>query len=435
MRMMWFDEAQAAGREAALLQQDRERVRSGTPRVAAVRACTLGDGIVPLDPGLEAAGRAIADTTWAFVPASGAATRMFAAWAAALRGEGAAPALDRVASLAVWPEGVTDLHEGLAAVLDRWSDAPKGLVPFHEGGRTAIDEHVDEVRALGLAGLHLTVGADHLEAFRAVLAEAPLAVRLSVQDPATDTLCFRCDDHEPLRDASGALVFRPGGHGALLRNLARVDGRFVLLKNVDNVVARGHRDGILPWRLRLLGHAAVLRERIDAVLLADDAPGARALLLEAFGIAVPEASALARLDRPFRVAGMVPDEGAPGGGPYWVEGVDGIVAPQILEGVQLDPDDPAHRAARAGATHFNPVDMVVSRVGPRGPYALDAWADPSQSLVVRKQHQGTPIVAVERPGLWNGGMAGYNTCFVELPPSVFQPVKTVGDLCRPAHRG
>ena len=184
----------------------------------------------------------------------------------------------------------------------------------------------------------------------------------------------------------------------------------------------------------MLGRLSELHGEVLSVLQRGSAVAAQILLRSRFGVVVPEALALAQLDRPLRVCGMVRDRGEPGGGPYWVADGDGLVRPQILEGGQLDDAEPQHRAARADATHFNPADMALAVLGPRGRWALRPHVDEGQLMRVQRTQEGRPVVAIERPGLWNGSMAGWNTLFVELPAEVFQPVKTVADLLRPAHR-
>jgi len=438
----WAAEVEAAGRSAERVAADRRRLAAPPPRVDVVRPCVLGDGIEPLPEACEASGRAAAGDAMAFVPASGAATRLFRAWREACeQGRVDAPGLDAVDRIPAWVaadgDPAPDRLAGLAATLEQWGQAPKGLVPFHAPERTAVDEHLAEARALGLAAVHFTVSAAHVEAFREATADAPLPVDLSVQDPRTDTLAFT-PQLEPLRGADGQLVFRPSGHGALLGNLASAaeaaPGGLVAVKNIDNVVHPDHRGGVLPWRWRLLGRAAELRDARDQLLHDGDAAGARRLLADVFERTVPREEALAALDRPLRVAGVVRDDGEPGGGPYWVRGADGEVRAQIVEGAQLGDDDTAHQRARSAATHFNPVDMVLVVAGRHGPYDLQRFVDERGFMVVHKSHQGRPVVAVERPGLWNGAMAGWNTLFVELPAEVFQPVKAIADLLRPAHQ-
>ena len=414
------DEIEAAGRSFDAICADRARAGAGVVWPDVVRPCTLGDGVSPLDAGDEARGREVASRTVAFVPASGAATRFFEPLYRVMTS--GAPAPESLVKLPFW-----DGAASVAEVLARWGDVPKGLIPVHAPRRTLVDEHLDEAAELGLAGVHITVAADHLPAFQRAVGDR---AAVSVQDPATDTLAFD-EGLEPLRDASGALVFRPSGHGALLANLAAAARDLVLIKNVDNIATAEARRAILPYRWRLLGRLARVVDQVSAVWSGGSEADAQRLLGEAFGIDVPLGAARERLDRPVRVCGMVPDRGEPGGGPYWCRGSDGVVAPQILEGAQLDPTQPW----RARATHFNPVEIAASARGPGGPRPLHGYVAHEQAMVVQRSIAGRRYVAVERPGLWNGAMAGWNSLFVELPEEVFQPVKTVDDLFRPAHCG
>jgi hypothetical protein len=364
----------------------------------------------------------------AFVPASGAATRLFANWREAIRRDdpSLASSVERARELAILESSGTVLGS-LQATIERWGGQPKAFLPVHGRGRTLLQDHLDEADALGLPAVHFTTS----EAYRARVEEVVAGrATVSVQDPATDTLAFG-DGFRPLRDEMGQLAFRPAGHGALLSNLDAVAQDLVLVKNVDNVVHPDHRDEVLRWRLRMLGRLSELHGEVLSVLHRGSAMAAQILLRSRFGVVVPEGRALEQLDRPLRVCGMVRDRGEPGGGPYWVADADGVVRPQILEACQLDPT--AHASAPAAATHFNPADMALAVLGPGGRWPLQPFVDEGQAMQVRRSFQGRDAVAVERPGLWNGSMAGWNTLFVELPEQVFQPVKTVADLLRPAH--
>jgi hypothetical protein len=425
-------EVEEAGRNPADIERDRRLLQGGIPPLDIVRPCTMGDGIGTLTDAHEAIGRSSAGRADAFVPASGAATRLFASWAAAARtgDPSLAEALEDRARLPCVVERGTQL-ETIRATLDRWATVPKGLVPVHHPDRTPLQEHLAEADALGLARVHFTVAEDQLAAFQEA---AGGSVDFSVQDPRTDTMGFY-EDLRPARDSFGRLVFRPSGHGALLTNLDRVARDLVMIKNVDNVVSDSHRAEVLKWRWRLLGRLAELHGEVLSVLERRSSVAAAILLRSRFGVTVPESRALEQLDRPLRVCGMVPDAGEPGGGPFWVCDADGVVRPQIVEAAQLDETLPSHRGARALATHFNPVEIVAAVRGPNGRWPLAPYADASTSMRVRKSHEGRNIIALERPGLWNGGMAGWNTVFVELPPATFQPIKTLADLLRPAHQG
>ncbi len=425
------DEVRAAGRSPASIREHLEWLRRGLPPLDVVRACTPGDGIATVSETHEAIGRSVVRRAMGFVPASGAATRMFASWQLAVQRDDLALAevVEQAPSLPVY-EDRGALLESLEASVERWAGIPKALLPVHGPGRTLVEDHLDEADAIGLSSMHFTTSVEHRSAMEEAVGER---ATLSVQDPATDTLAFG-PDLRPLRDGMGSLAFRPAGHGALLANLDAVADDLVLVKNVDNVVHPDHREDVLRWRLRMLGRLAELHGEVLSVLQRGSAVAAQILLRSRFGVVVPESRALAQLDRPLRVCGMVRDRGEPGGGPYWVADADGTVRPQILEANQLDPRDEQHQRARAGATHFNPADMVLAVRGPSGRWPLRPHVDAGHPMRVSRTHNGREIVAIEQPGLWNGGMAGWNTLFVELPAQVFQPVKTVADLLRPAHR-
>lgn len=490
-----------AGRQLALL-------RNPPPPAPVVRPCSAGDGIRRIDEtefeelvrGAESVARE--GRVSKLVPASGAATRMFQALAADLEGfsndaEAGEPAaetsrllaeLDRLPfagplALALTAEGhdLAALREAgrcreiLRALLHPaglgYADLPKGLIPFHRAepaGRTPFEEHLREAALLirdasGVCRLHFTVSPEHEPRFRALLGElAPLLaaeagarfeVDFSIQHPSTDTLALDLSTGEPFRSEEGGLLFRPGGHGALIENLADLANRgadLVLIKNIDNVLPGGGSSEVLAWKRVLLGLAAELADRaanlrraLERMLPAEDLlRAAERFLAQEFGRA-PRAAAtpderkqwlIAELSRPLRVCGVVENTGEPGGGPFWVAGENGEPAtPQLVETSQLDP---ARRADLLGtATHFNPVDLVCAlKIGGRR-LDLLRFVDPNAVFVAEKSYAGRPLLALERPGLWNGAMAGWNTQFVEVPNATFAPVKTVLDLLRPEHQG
>ena len=438
--------AQGIG-EAEALRQLNLLAQPPAP-VRLLRPCTVGDGILRLDAArqgdLEARGAALLGRarTAKFVPASGAATRLFKELLAALDGADlpqgeAARALEQHARFAFGPAwqaalGVADARAfAMALARGRWRDAlrallqspglgyadlPKAYLPFHtvEGRpRTALEEHWREAAALGLARLHFTLSPEHLDGYAALrtalgpwlAAEGLPAVGLehSMQNPATDTLAGD-GQGGPFRDGQGRLVLRPGGHGALIANLQALAAGtdVVLLKNIDNIAHPRLWPGQLRWKRILCG-----------------------LLEEACGEA---------WDRPVRVAGVVANTGEPGGGPFWVDGPRGATQ-QIVESAQMDLADRGQAAAFQAATHFNPVDLACRLTDPRGrPFPLDDYVDPGAVFVSKKSHLGRPLLALERPGLWNGGMARWRTVFVEVPLETFNPVKTVVDLLKDAHQ-
>lgn len=491
----------AVGISRAEAERQLALLASPPPPARLLRPCRVGDGILRLDaaaaePLLAAAAEAAAAGRLAkFVPASGAASRMFADLLAFLidptaeRPQSAAASvaarLDELALRPLLASALTETGKGLDQVLADGDLAtlvstlvsrpglglaarPKGLLPFHlypEGPRTAFVEHLVEGAAYladrqGRCRLHFTVSPGSDEAFSAELAEAArtlgarlgitFEVDLSHQEPATDTLALDRDG-QPFRDADGALLRRPGGHGALLGNLSRTRGELVVVKNIDNVLPERAQAEVIHWQRLLVGLAASLTARRDELFhrLGDDAASdaarreAVALLAElghpdaaVSDRDLPDAAALrARLDRPLRLCGVVANTGEPGGGPFWVAASDGSASRQLVESAQVDLADAEQSALWRSATHFNPVQLVCALDDPAGRrYDLDRFVDPAAVFLARKSEGGRELVALERPGLWNGAMAHWHTVFVEVPVATFAPVKTLLDLARPEHR-
>ncbi len=481
-----------------------ELFRHPPPPTRIVRPCTVGDGIRVLDASeharlTAACGRAVtAGRIGRFVPASGAATRMFkdllsfqatgeendevrkffaelprfpfyAALEDAARGRGID--LDG-------PLPLAERRRVVALLLDAdglgYGELPKGLIPFHHtpaGPRTPVEEHLAEAAlttgiADGSCRVHFTVAPEHEERFRWLIAragpqlerryETRFEIGFSHQSRSTDTLAVDLDNR-PFRLADGSLLFRPAGHGALLGNLqALADAGWdrVQIKNIDNVVPDAGKVPVVRWKRLLTGLLVELQEgAVEAAAgLERQAAGeaelaaAQRFVTEALSRPLPESfarqplterrrSLLESLDRPLRICGVVRNQGEPGGGPFWVEAPDGEVSAQIVETSQTDLSDPAQRAAHAAATHFNPVDLHCALRDRDGrPHDLARWVDPATVFIARKSHEGRPLKALERPGLWNGAMAGWNTVFVEVPVETFAPVKTVLDLLRPEHQ-
>jgi len=299
---------------------------------------------------------------------------------------------------------------------------PKALVPFHHGpggARTPVDEHLEEaietVRdARGVCRVHFTVAPEWRGPFKAALhamtppleavSGAELQVTFSSQDPSTDTLAVD-EENNPFRREDGSLLFRPGGHGALLPNLEATWGDVVFVKNIDNVQPRSRAAETILWKKLLAGLLVETLERLGD-------PG-----------------------RPVRVCGVVRNEGEPGGGPFWVAGPDGAPSLQIVEASQVDHSDADQKAIWQSSTHFNPVDLVCALRAPDGtPWNLDRFVDPDTVFIARKSKDGRVLMALERPGLWNGAMSRWHTVLVEVPIGTFTPVKSVFDLLRPEHQ-
>lgn len=465
------------GLTPAALETQLKNFREGFPFLPVTRAASCGDGIRVLDAaGIEQAAARYDRAKESlrvvkFVPASGAATRMFKDLFEFVReGRRTAVVGELLANrrrFAFWPELRTIIGddadelrtvENIVAEGLRYGETPKGLVSFHRYGdevRKAVEEHLVEGAQYAAAGgevkIHFTVSPEHLTRFEALLAEkipgyesrfgVKYRISFSVQDPSTDTLAVN-PDCTPFRRADGRLLFRPAGHGALIGNLGKIDADIVFVKNIDNVTTNARRSDTVLYKKALAGVLLALQERIFEYLMALEVPGAELEPIAAFienelCVKLPKdyGTALLRqvLDRPIRVCGMVRNEGEPGGGPFWVAGADGLETLQIAESNQIAPEK---RELMRSATHFNPVDLVCSfRTSKGGRFDLREFVDPATGFISRKSDGGRELLAQELPGLWNGAMARWNTVFVEVPITTFSPVKVVTDLLRPEHQG
>jgi hypothetical protein len=471
-----------------------ELFRNPSPFTRLLRPCTVGDGIrqlFPSDhPDLLAAWEkaAFQGRIGKFVPASGAATRMFKALL-----EDSPAEIDKLFAnlrrfaffddLAATVErqgaSLDDRRAVLHAFLEEpglgYAELPKGLLKFHrENGeaRTAFEEHLVEAAAYtkdanGVCRLHFTVSPQHEEGFVRLLEEVRaryekrfdcrFEVTFSRQSRATDTVAVD-QENRPFRQDDGTLLFRPGGHGALLHNLQTLAGLgwdLALLKNIDNVVPDTRKAPTLLWKKILAGALVTIQDRIFRYLerlesgpvslelldevdkfMADDllrrAPREDALA----GSEARRTMLIHLLDRPLRVCGVVRNQGEPGGGPFWVESPVGDISLQIVETSQIDPESSDQQKILRTSSHFNPVDLACALRNRHGqPYDLDRFVDPATVFIASKSHEGRPLKALERPGLWNGAMAGWNTVFIEVPDETFAPVKTVFDLLRDEHQG
>lgn len=465
------------GLTPAALETQLKNFREGFPFLPVTRAASCGDGIRVLDAsGIEQAAARYDRAKESlrvvkFVPASGAATRMFKDLFEFVReGRRTAVVGELLANrrrFAFWPElraivgddaDERRTVENIVAEGLRYGETPKGLVSFHRYGdevRKAVEEHLVEGAQYAAAGgevkIHFTVSSEHLTRFEALLAEkipvyesrfgVKYRISFSVQDPSTDTLAVN-PDCTPFRRADGRLLFRPAGHGALIGNLGKIDADIVFVKNIDNVTTDARRSDTVLYKKALAGVLLALQERIFEYLMALEVPGAELEPIAAFienelCVKLPKdyGTALLRqvLDRPIRVCGMVRNEGEPGGGPFWVAGADGLETLQIAESNQIAPEK---RELMRSATHFNPVDLVCSfRTSKGGRFDLREFVDPATGFISRKSDGGRELLAQELPGLWNGAMARWNTVFVEVPITTFSPVKVVTDLLRPEHQG
>ncbi len=494
------------GMDAAQVEAQLKRFTTGFPYLKIKDAARQEHGITVLTP--EEEEKAIArwqkflsdgGDVCKFVPASGAASRMFKALFAFVDGDADVPAegsdvarliadIDKVAFIddlnaatkSLYGKSVDELKEAarykdlIAAIIKpeglNYGGLPKGLLKFHsypEGSRTPVEEQLAEgaqtaANGAGNVKMHFTVSANHRKLFEAKIAEVAdkmgkergvnYNVSLSEQKPQTDTVAAN-PDNTPFHE-DGHLLFRPGGHGALIENLNDIDATVVFIKNIDNVVPDSLRDATVRYKQIIGGYLIEFHDRIEDYLTrlatGDYTRGTLQdmanFMHTAFSISDRNTDGMndtdfalylhEKLNRPLRVCGMVKNEGEPGGGPFIAFNRDGSASLQILESTQIDPENEEYKKMVASATHFNPVDLVCyvkDRNGEK--YNLTSYVDPDTGFISSKSSHGKELRAMELPGLWNGAMSDWNTAFVEVPIATFNPVKTVNDLLRPTHQG
>lgn len=348
---------------------------------------------------------------------------------------------------------------------------PKALLTFHqyEGFcRMALEEHFREAveyscNADGVAHLHFTVSPEHellfrknIEALRQQYEQqyhVQLEIELSTQKPSTDTIALN-DDGEPFRNVDGSLLFRPGGHGALIENLNELQEEIVFIKNIDNVAIESKATSGFAYKKMLAGYLVHLQQQsfeylelLDEGNLSDSEVNeilcfARDMLTIDIPAFVNDYSNIEKIDflydrlnRPMRVCGVVRNDGEPGGGPYWVRNNDDEISLQIVESSQINHENPEQESIFRNATHFNPVDLVCGCWNYKGEaFNLTDYVDHDTAFVSFKSQGGRELKALELPGLWNGAMADWITVFVEVPTETFNPVKTVNDLLKNMHQ-
>ncbi|MDM8257991.1 DUF4301 family protein [Phocaeicola barnesiae] len=351
-----------------------------------------------------------------------------------------------------------------------YGSLPKGLLKFHryaDGVRTPLEEHLVEgaLYAAGKSGdvfVHFTVSTEHRELFQKLVDSkaAEYAAKYGVnyhisfseQKPSTDTVAADMEN-KPFRDKDGKLLFRPGGHGALIENLNDLDADVVFIKNIDNVVPDRLKDDTVTYKKLLAGVLVTLQKQAFEYLKLLDSGSYRHDELENIIRFVQQQLHCRRADlkdledadlviylrkklnRPMRVCGMVKNVGEPGGGPFLAYNPDGTVSLQILESSQIDMNDAEKKAMFEKGTHFNPVDLVCAVRNYKGEkFNLLNYVDKATGFISYKSKNGKDLKALELPGLWNGSMSDWNTVFVEVPLSTFNPVKTVNDLLREQHQ-
>ena len=504
------------GMSVETVEQQIEHFKQGFPFLEVVKAATTKDGIMEFDQNAtdqyinSYEEKSKHKKVMKFVPASGAASRMFndlfsfmesyqgteEDYQKLISDENKRPVFDffkHISDFAFYDdlkkayEKAYDigLHEAIlqrkyTSVLEilltekglNYGNLPKGLLKFHaykDGtARTPVEEHLLEGAAYcrdnaGNVYLHFTVSPEHKDRFEALVKEVKEVyeqrfevtyhVSYSEQKPSTDTIAVDLDN-QPFREEDGTILFRPGGHGALINNLNDLDADIVFIKNIDNVVPDHLKEETFRYKKALGGILLHYQERVFTYLKeleeGDDVDDefleqVREFLENALCTVSSEVFSamdgeekmtylIEKLDRPMRVCGMVKNEGEPGGGPFWATNADSSSL-QIVEQAQIDMNDVEQAEIARNATHFNPVDIVCSLKDHHGKkYDLKRYVDPQTGFISKKSKDGRELKALELPGLWNGAMSDWNTIFVEVPIITFNPVKTVNDLLRPQHQ-
>lgn len=492
-----IQQIQDRGSDLSVVEEQVRYFEKGFPFLQLSKAATVGDGIIRLTDDeiaqvISEFDKSAADGEIAllkFVPASGAATRMFKSLFGFLQEDKKDKSVDefftKLKDFAFYEDLKTSLagdgidiesadektiasyfltSKGLG-----YGELPKGLLKFHnysDRSRTPLEEHLVEGAKYANAGsnvqIHFTVSPEHRDKFEKLVVEVlptyqstygvRYIVSFSEQKSSTDTIAVNLDN-TPFREKDDSLLFRPAGHGALLENLGQLDADIIFIKNIDNVVPDRIKDDTITYKKALAGTVLRYQKKIFAYL--DKlAAGADAALLDELDnffrtelCVVPPADFASwsddqkkayfegKLDRPLRACGMVKNQGEPGGGPFWAENADGSSSLQIVESAQVDVDDADQNSIFKNSTHFNPVDLVCAVKNKKGElYDLKKFRDPLTGFITGKSKDGKELKAQELPGLWNGSMADWNTLFVEVPLITFNPVKTVNDLLREQHQ-
>ena len=478
--------------------------KTGFPFLKLEAAAAIGRGIMApnSDEGrkyveawqqYKAAGRKVVK----FVPASGAASRMFKDMFAFVDADYDKPTtdfekkfFDNIQNFAFYDEldAACQKNEGkgikaliaegnfkavaanmLKAEGLNYGQLPKGLLLFHnypEGPRTPMEEHLVEgalyAATNGEAHVHFTVSHEHMELFKQKVAQKAdfyaqkygihYDISFSEQKPSTDTVAAN-PDGTPFRNPDGSLLFRPGGHGALIENLNEIEADVIFVKNIDNVVPDRLKGDTVLWKQIIAGVLVTLQQKaFDYLRLLDTGKYSHDQIEEMIRFVqqdlccrkadikeLEDADLVIylreKLNRPMRVCGVVKNVGEPGGGPFLTYNQDGTVSLQILESSQIDKSNKVYMDMFTKGTHFNPVDLVCAVKDYKGQaFDLPKYVDPTTGFISQKSKSGKELLALELPGLWNGAMSNWNTIFVEVPLSTFNPVKTVNDLLREQHQ-
>jgi len=472
------------GISEAQLSQQVESFKNGFSFSQLIAAAVLNDGITRLED-LDTF-IAIYESSEAsavkFVPASGAASRMFKLLYKFVDGsedlDEDNPVFNffkRIEDFAFYDDlkaAFKSLHgysleeahlkkeyrKILKVLLDpeglNYGKLPKGLLQFHsydENTRKPAKEHIIEgleyANKNGKVNLHFTVSPEHVDLFKSYVnesvselnSEVSINSEYSVQNPATDTVAVTLDN-VPYK-VDGKLFFRPAGHGALLQNLNGLKEDIVFIKNIDNVVPDRLKAETIKYKKALAGLLIGYQQKTFDLLKrnenGEDIAKEGADLLKDLGVKgnLSKTQIIEKLNRPIRVCGMVKNEGEPGGGPFWVKEKDGTESLQIVESVQIDSESGEQMDLLKSSTHFNPVDLICGLKNYKGEkFDLIQYRDMDAGIITEKSVGSDQVKAMELPGLWNGSMADWNTVFVEVPLITFNPVKTVMDLLRPEHQ-
>ena len=492
------------GMNEAQINAQLENFKNGFEFLKLEGAAAVGKGIVaPTEDEAEAYiqawnnYKAEGHNITKFVPASGAASRMFKNLFEFLNADYEAPATDfertffaHIHSFAFY-DALNDacfLNEGkgIDALIEEgdyksvvanllgedglnYGQLPKGLLQFHtynDCAKTPVEEHLTEAAlyasSRGEADVHFTVSHEHRDLFQELIdrvlpefkAQYKLTynVSLSEQKPSTDTIAVNMDN-TPFRTNEGKLLFRPGGHGALIENLNDLKSDIVFIKNIDNVVPDYLKAETVYWKQVIAGVLVEVQKQVFGYLRLldshkyshDDLEEIIRCTRHTLGCNISGLKDLEdtelyiylrkKLNRPIRVCGVVKNVGEPGGGPFLAYNPDGSVSLQILESSQIDQNNPEYMKMFTQGTHFNPVDLVCAVRNYKGEkFNLPDFVDPATGFISYKSKDGKELKALELPGLWNGAMSDWNTIMVEVPLTTFNPVKTVNDLLRPQHQ-
>lgn len=473
----------AKGISPEKLEQQLGEFKTGFPFLKLEGPAAIGNGIVAPTPAeveeyvkvwndYKAEGKKIVK----FVPASGAASRMFKNLFEYLETGEETDFIKKFLAgkkdfaFAPQLEG-KDGQDAVSYLLKdmNYGNLPKGLLLFHnyeDAPRTPALEHLVEgalyASSNGEVNIHFTVSHDHLELFKKHIAEnlpkfeAKYGVKYNVsfseQKPSTDTVAAN-PDGTPFRNDDGTLLFRPGGHGALIENLNEIEADVIFVKNIDNVVPDRLKPETVEWKQVIAGVLVSLQKKaFEYLRLLDSGKYTHEQLVEIARFVKHELCCVKadlkeledadlviylrkKLNRPMRVAGVVKNVGEPGGGPFLAYNQDGTYSLQILESSQIDKNNEQYMKYFTEGTHFNPVDLVCAVKDYQGnAFNLPEYVDRTTGFISQKSKSGKELQALELPGLWNGAMSDWSTIFVEVPLGTFNPVKTVNDLLREQHQ-